>query len=77
LPKKSGIEVLEIIKTDPKLRQIPVLMLSCSGAERDVSKSYSLHANGYVQKPANLDGFDAIFSAISDFWMGVVKLPPK
>lgn len=77
LPKKSGLEVLEAIKSDPNLRQIPVLMLSCSGADRDVFKSYDLHANCYVRKPENLDGFDRIFEAISEFWMGVAKLPPK
>jgi CheY-like chemotaxis protein len=77
LPKKSGLEVLAEIKSDPALRQIPVLMLSCSAADRDVFKSYDLHANCYVRKPENLDGFDKIFEAISDFWMGVAKLPPR
>ena len=77
LPKKSGLEVLAEIKGDPTLRQIPVLMLSCSAADRDVFKSYDLHANCYVRKPENLDGFDKIFEAISDFWMGVAKLPPR
>jgi CheY-like chemotaxis protein len=77
LPKKSGLEVLETLKSDPALRQIPVLMLSCSAADRDVFRSYDLHANCYVRKPENLDGFDRIFEAISEFWMGVAKLPPK
>ncbi len=77
LPKKSGLEVLEALKSDPSLRQIPVLMLSCSAADRDVFKSYDLHANCYVRKPENLDGFDKIFEAISEFWMGVAKLPPR
>jgi two-component system, chemotaxis family, response regulator Rcp1 len=77
LPRKSGLEVLEVIKTSPALHDIPVLMLSCSGAEGDISKSYDLYANCYVKKPDNLDGFDKIFSAIGGFWMGVVELPPK
>lgn len=77
LPRKSGLEVLEAIKSSPALHDIPVLMLSCSGAEGDISKSYDLYANCYVKKPDNLDGFDKIFAAIGGFWMGVVELPPK
>ena len=77
LPKKSGFEVLMAIKNDPSLRQIPVVMLSCSGADSDISACYDLHANCYVRKPENLDGYDRIFEAIGEFWMGVAKLPPK
>jgi two-component system, chemotaxis family, response regulator Rcp1 len=77
LPRKDGREVLEEIKEDPKLRFIPVVVMTSSEAERDLLKSYGLHANAYVVKPIDLDRFVEVVQAIKDFWLTIVKLPPK
>ncbi|MEG4496389.1 response regulator [Microcoleus sp. F10-C6] len=75
LPKKSGVEVLEEIKTDPKLKLIPVVILSTSAAPEDIFKSYSLHANCYITKPVDLVQFTKVVRLIEEFWLAVVKLP--
>jgi chemotaxis family two-component system response regulator Rcp1 len=77
LPRKDGREVLEEIKQDPKLRLIPVVVLTTSEAERDLVKTYDLHANAYVVKPIDLDRFIEVVQAIEGFWFAIVKLPPK
>jgi two-component system, chemotaxis family, response regulator Rcp1 len=77
LPRKDGREVLEEIKEDPKLRLIPVVVLTTSEAERDLVRTYGLHANAYVVKPIDLDQFVAVVRGINDFWFTIVKLPPK
>ena len=77
LPKKDGREVLAEIKEDPKLRQIPVVVLTSSQAEEDVVKPYELHANAYVSKPVDLAGFGKIVKGIEDFWFSVVRFPPE
>lgn len=76
LPRRSGQEVLEDVKSDPSLRNIPVVVLTTSDAETDVVRSYSLHANGYVVKPVNRDRFVKIVQSIEDFWLAAVRLPP-
>jgi CheY-like chemotaxis protein len=77
LPKKSGIEVLTEIKSDPDLRRIPVVILTTSAAEQDVVRSYNLHANCYITKPVELQQFLDVVRAIEEFWITIVKLPPK
>jgi len=76
LPKKNGKEVLAEIKNDPALKRIPVVILTASSAEQDILKSYNLHANCYITKPLDLEGFTAVMKAIENFWLTVVKLPP-
>jgi chemotaxis family two-component system response regulator Rcp1 len=75
LPRRDGREVLEEIKGDPELRIIPVVVLTTSAAERDLLKTYHLHANAYIVKPIDLDQFIEIVHAIEGFWFSVVKLP--
>lgn len=77
LPLKDGRELLADLKVDPVLRRMPVVVLTSSTAERDVLMSYDLHANAYVVKPVDLDGFGQIVRAIEGFWFSVVKFPPK
>ncbi len=77
LPRKDGREVLEEIKEDPELKRIPVVVITSSSAEEDVLRSYNLHANCYISKPVDLEQFVAVVKSIEDFWMGIVKLPPK
>nr|WP_238339204.1 response regulator [Candidatus Manganitrophus noduliformans] len=75
LPKKDGREVLEAIKNDPDLKRIPVVILTTSSAEKDVLKSYDLHANCYVTKPVDFEQFITVVKSVEDFWLTVVKLP--
>jgi chemotaxis family two-component system response regulator Rcp1 len=77
LPRKDGREVLAEIKGDPRLRLIPVVVMTTSEAERDLVRTYDLHANAYVVKPIDLEQFVAVVRGIKDFWFTIVKLPPK
>jgi CheY-like chemotaxis protein len=77
MPKKGGIEVLEDIEDDPSLSRIPIVVLTSSEAEEDIVQSYDLHANAYLTKPVDFDGFLDIVSRIEDFWLSVVKMPPE
>ena len=75
LPKMNGTEVLGIIKSDPDLKRIPVIMLTTSSAEKDILASYDNHANCYITKPVDLDRFMDVVRTIEDFWISIVKLP--
>ncbi|MBI5642921.1 MAG: response regulator [Deltaproteobacteria bacterium] len=77
LPKKNGREVLAEIKQDPSLKRIPVVILTTSDDEQDILKAYDLHVNAYIRKPVDLEQFIKIVEAVEDFWLSVVKLPPK
>ena len=77
LPKKDGREVLFEIKQDENLKHIPVVILTTSDAEQDISKSYALHANCFITKPVDLEEFMNVVRKIEEFWFGIVKLPPK
>jgi two-component system response regulator len=77
LPRKDGREVLAEIKKDPKLKHIPVVVLTTSKADEDIIKSYNLHANAYITKPVDLNRFVEIMHSIEEFWFTIVKLPPK
>ncbi|MDG5778017.1 response regulator [Haloarculaceae archaeon H-GB2-1] len=74
MPRMDGTEVLEEIKSDPDLRRIPVVVLTSSDAEEDIAKSYDLHANAYLTKPVDFDGFLDVIERIEDFWLSVVKI---
>jgi len=75
LPKKDGREVLKDIKESATLGSIPVVILTMSGSEADILMSYKLHANCYITKPVDLDGFLKVVQSIDSFWLSVVKLP--
>jgi CheY-like chemotaxis protein len=77
LPKKDGREVLREIKEDNNLKNIPVVVLTTSRAERDILRSYDLHANAYVTKPLDFDQLIKVVKSIENFWLEVVKLPTK
>jgi len=77
MPRKDGRAVLEEIKCDEDLKRIPVVVLTSSEAEEDVAKSYELHANAYLTKPIDFDGFLEIVGSLEEFWLEVVKLPPE
>ena len=75
MPRKDGREALREIKSDPSLRQIPVVVLTTSKAEEDVLRSYDLHANAYVTKPVDFDRFIEVVRQIDEFFVSVVRLP--
>ena len=77
LPKKNGHEVLQFIKTNDKLKHIPVIMLTTSSAERDISMAYNNHANCYITKPVDVGDFVEAITKMEDFWIHIVKLPTK
>lgn len=77
LPNMDGREVLEEMKKDPNLRTIPVVVVTSSAAEQDVVRTYSLNANAYVTKPVDLQQFLHVIGAVGEFWLQIVKLPPK
>jgi CheY-like chemotaxis protein len=77
LPKRDGREVLSEIKNDPDLREIPIVVLTTSSAEADILSSYRLHANAYVTKPVDFERFISAVKQIDDFFVSLVKLPPR
>jgi chemotaxis family two-component system response regulator Rcp1 len=77
LPKKDGREVLAEIKTDEHLKLIPVVILTVSKDEEDILKTYNLHANCYITKPIDFEQFMKVVKTIEEFWLTIVKLPPK
>ena len=77
LPRKNGREVLAEIKSEEKIRAIPVVILTTSQAEEDVLRAYNLHANCYITKPVDFTQFTTIVRTIEDFWLTIVTLPPR
>jgi chemotaxis family two-component system response regulator Rcp1 len=75
LPRKDGRQVLEEIKESPSLKRIPVVILTTSSSDEDVMRSYQFHANCYISKPVDLDGFLKVVRSIDNFWLSIVKLP--
>lgn len=77
LPGVSGREVLQLLKSDPELGAIPVIVLTTSSAEEDILRAYSLHANAYVTKPVDWDSFTAAVRRIGHFFGDVARLPRR
>lgn len=75
MPKKGGKEVLEEIKVDKRLRMIPVIVLTTSQSNEDITGSYERYANGYVSKPIDFNHFGEVVKVIESFWLNLVKLP--
>lgn len=76
LPKRGGFDVLSEIKGNERLRRIPVIVLTSSMAEQDVTKAYDLQANCFISKPIELDQFLNVVRTVADFWLSIVRLPP-
>ncbi len=75
LPIMNGKEVLAVIKKDPGLKRIPVIILTTSDADDDISSTYELQANCYITKPVGFDQFIEVIQSVENFWFSVVKLP--
>ena len=75
MPRQSGLQILTELKSDPALKPIPVLVMTSSKAARDISSAYGLHANCYITKPIDMDGFTATLRDIEGFWFSRAVLP--
>ena len=76
LPKVDGREVLEKIKADPKLKRIPVIVLTVSTSEEDVMRTYDLGVNTFITKPVRFDDFMKVVMTIKEYWILIATLPP-
>ena len=77
LPRIDGYQVLEEIRTDSKLRLMPVVVLTTSRQEKDIIRSYELGCNSFIPKPQGLDPLTGLIQAIEEYWFKVAVLPPK
>ena len=77
LPGTDGREVLRVAKSDPQLRQIPIIVLTTSLAEQDISRCYDAGANSYIKKPVDLVGFVQAVERLKEYWLGVAVLPKE
>ena len=75
MPRMDGREALSVIKADPKLRQIPVVVLTTSKAEEDILRSYDLGVNSFVTKPVTFEGLVEVVKVLSSYWLQIVELP--
>ncbi|QYK49983.1 MAG: response regulator [Anaerolineales bacterium] len=76
LPKMNGREVLAAIKQDESLKRIPVVVLTTSQDEADITESYRQFASSYIVKPVSMEKFLKVVSSFKQYWLSVVKLPP-
>jgi two-component system, chemotaxis family, response regulator Rcp1 len=76
LPRSDSRQLILEIKSDPRLKRIPILVLTSSQSEQDVDRAYESRANCYVVKPVDIDRFFSVVKAIEEFWLGVVAPPP-
>ncbi|MHC1737575.1 MAG: response regulator [Ignavibacteriaceae bacterium] len=77
MPRMDGIEVLRAIRTDPAFKTLPVVILTSSGEETDMIKSYELGVNAYVEKPVDFKEFIEAVKQIGIFWAVVNKIAPR
>lgn len=77
LPRVGGREVLQLLKNDPDLGSIPVIVLTTSSAEEDILRAYALHANAYVTKPVEWDSFTSAVRRIGHFFGDIARLPGR
>lgn len=77
MPRMDGREALSMIKSNPTLRSIPVVVLTTSSDERDIVKSYTLGANSYIKKPVNFSDLISIVEHLNRYWFSMVELPVR
>jgi len=75
MPRKDGRRAIEEIKTDPKLRGIPIVVLTTSRAEEDICRSYDLGVSSYITKPVTFDGLVQVMQTLGCYWFDIVELP--
>jgi CheY-like chemotaxis protein len=77
MPRKDGREALREIKADPELKKIPVVVLTTSKADTDISRIYDLGANSFIAKPVTFDSLVNVMKVIGKYWFETVELPVK
>ena len=77
MPRKDGREALKEIKADPKLRQIPVVVLTTSKAQEDIFRTYDLGVSSFITKPVSFEGLVDIMKTLSKYWFEIVTLPTE
>ena len=77
MPKMDGREALRVIKADPALRRIPIVVMTTSKAEEDIYRSYDLGVNSFITKPVTFDGLVTVMRAIGVYWVEIVELPDQ
>lgn len=75
MPRMGGLEALERIKADPSLARIPVIILTTSGSDEDIARSYDLRANSFIRKPVTFPGIVEALHSIEEYWFEIVQLP--
>ena len=75
MPRMDGREALALLKADPDLRRIPVVVLTTSNAEDDINRTYDLGVASYITKPVTFDGLIEMIQIFSDYWFNITKLP--
>lgn len=76
MPRKSGLEALQEIKSDERLRRLPVVILTTSKAEEDIIRSYDLGVNSFIVKPVTFDSLVNMVKELDRYWFQIVELPP-
>lgn len=77
LPGTDGRQVLRVVKADPDLKKIPVVVLTTSRARQDIEKCYADGANSYIQKPVDMAGFVRAIMRLKEYWFEVALLPKE
>ncbi len=77
LPKVDGLEVLKAVKSDPRTRRIPVVVMTSSREESDLVRSYDLGVNSYLQKPVDFDQFRDVVKRMGFYWLLINQPPPQ
>ena len=75
MPRVDGREALRMIKSDPDLRNIPVVVLTTSESEEDVLRTYDLGVNSFIVKPVSFPGLVEVMKGLSNYWFKIVRLP--
>ncbi len=75
MPRMDGRRALELVKADPGLKKIPVVILTTSQAEEDILRSYDTGANSFITKPVSFEGLLAVMDALKSYWLEIVDLP--
>jgi two-component system, chemotaxis family, response regulator Rcp1 len=75
MPRMSGMEVLDAIRSDANLCHIPVVVLTTSSSEREIKEAYQRHCSGYLIKPVGFAEFVKTVQILEDYWFGLVALP--